>query len=533
MPMKAAALLLCVLASVSAEDAVPDKFAGVATAEPAGTTHFFEPFRAEWKKDWVNSADSGFDGEWILTNNYSEVPGDAGIKMNSAGKRHAMARALTSSLEIKDSTLVVQYEVQASNGFACDGAYLKLLQKEAVADLSKFDNSARYTIMFGPDRCGATDKVHFILQHQNPVSKEWEEKHAKDVPLSSLGDKKTHLYTLVIRADNTFEILVDNASKTKGSLLSDMNPPVNPEKTIDDPTDEKPTDWVDVMKIEDPASKKPDDWDESLPANIPDEKASKPSGWEDNEPPKLPDPAAVKPADWDDEEDGDWEAPIVENPKCKVGCGEWQRPTIQNPDYKGTWYPPLIENPAYKGPWAPRKIENTNYFVDEHPHNVHPISAVGFELLTTSGGIVFDNLLVTDSEEAAKAFAEKTWAIRNAAEQKASAEDGMAAKAMNYFKTAQALIEDLSEDKPMVLAALVGGLGVAFLALLFVCCCSSSTPERVRKPTKAKESKKTDAPTEDDVDAQLDADEDSEITPASASPSGGGSGAKKRQSRKD
>ena len=37
MPMKAAALLLCVLASVSAEDAVPDKFAGVATAEPAGT----------------------------------------------------------------------------------------------------------------------------------------------------------------------------------------------------------------------------------------------------------------------------------------------------------------------------------------------------------------------------------------------------------------------------------------------------------------------------------------------------------------
>jgi len=33
----------------------------------------------------------------------------------------------------------------------------------------------------------------------------------------------------------------------------------------------------------------------------------------------VPDPAATKPADWDDEEDGDWEAPIVANPKCKVG----------------------------------------------------------------------------------------------------------------------------------------------------------------------------------------------------------------------
>ena len=72
----------------------------------------------------------------------------------------------------------------------------------------------------------------------------------------------------------------------------------------------------------------------------------------------------------------------------------------------------MIDNPDYKGPWAPRKIENKNYFVDEHPHNVYPISAVGFELLTTSGGIVFDNILVSDSEESARAFALQTWGVR-------------------------------------------------------------------------------------------------------------------------
>ncbi len=323
-----------------------------------------------------------------------------------------MASALKEAIEVKDSTLVVQYEVKASGGFACDGAYLKLLQKEAVADLSKFDNTARYTIMFGPDRCGTNDKVHFILQHQNPVSKEWEEKHATDVPLSALGDRMTRLFTLIVRPDNSFEILIDGESKKKGSLLTDMDPPVNPSKEIDDPEDVKPSDWVDVAKIEDPAAKKPDDWDETAPEYIPDEKASKPSGWEDDEPQQVPDPSAVKPQDWDDEEDGDWEAPIIDNPKCKVGCGEWQRPSIRNPDYKGKWFPPLIDNPDYKGPWAPRKIENKNYFVDEHPHNMQPISAVGFELLTTSGGIVFDNILVTDSEAVAKAFADKTWAVR-------------------------------------------------------------------------------------------------------------------------
>jgi len=38
--------------------------------------------------------------------------------------------------------------------------------------------------MFGPDKCGDTNKVHFILRHQNPVSKEWEEKHFKsDTPV--------------------------------------------------------------------------------------------------------------------------------------------------------------------------------------------------------------------------------------------------------------------------------------------------------------------------------------------------------------
>jgi hypothetical protein len=38
-----------------------------------------------------------------------------------AGKRHAMASALKKSIEVKDSPLVVQYEVKASSGFACDG----------------------------------------------------------------------------------------------------------------------------------------------------------------------------------------------------------------------------------------------------------------------------------------------------------------------------------------------------------------------------------------------------------------------------
>ena len=37
---------------------------------------------------------------------------------------------------------------------------------------------------------------------------------------------------------------------------------------------------------------------------------------------QIPDPAAKKPEDWDEDEDGPWEAPLIENPQCKV-CGEF------------------------------------------------------------------------------------------------------------------------------------------------------------------------------------------------------------------
>lgn len=53
--------------------------------------------------------------------------------------------------------------------------------------------------MFGPDKCGEDYKLHFIFRHQNPLNKDFEEKHAKrpDVDLKKFyTDKKTHLYTL-------------------------------------------------------------------------------------------------------------------------------------------------------------------------------------------------------------------------------------------------------------------------------------------------------------------------------------------------
>lgn len=41
-------------------------------------------------------------------------------------------------------------------------------------------------------------QVHFIFRHQNPITKEWEEKHLKSAPAPHVGEN-THLYTLIVR----------------------------------------------------------------------------------------------------------------------------------------------------------------------------------------------------------------------------------------------------------------------------------------------------------------------------------------------
>ena len=206
-----------------------------------------------------------------------------------------------------DDKLVIQYESTLTDGLTCGGAYVKLL--EAPVDTSKFDNESPYVLMFGPDRCGATDKVHFIVRQKNPKSNTWYEHHLRDAPRAK-ADRSPHLYKAVINADDTFSISIDDEEAFSGSLMDALEPPLTPPKEIDDPDDSKPKDWVDAAKIDDPEASKPDDWDEDAPREIDDASATMPSGWLEDEPLLVPDPAAEAPDDWDDEEDGEWEAPV-------------------------------------------------------------------------------------------------------------------------------------------------------------------------------------------------------------------------------
>uniref|UniRef100_A0A3Q3KC52 Calmegin n=1 Tax=Monopterus albus TaxID=43700 RepID=A0A3Q3KC52_MONAL len=352
-----------------------------------------------------------YDGKWAVEQlKENKVPGDLGLVLKSRAKHHAIAAMLNKPFVFQNEPLVIQYEVNFQDGIDCGGAYIKLLSDTGNLNLEQFHDRTPYTIMFGPDKCGEDYKLHFIFRHRNPLNKDMEEKHAKraDVDLKKFyTDKKTHLYTLVLNPDNSYEMFIDQSSVSRGNLLHDVVPPVNPPKETDDPNDSKPEDWDERAKIPDPEAVKPDDWDEDAPAKLEDPDAVKPEGWLDDEPEFVSDPNAEKPEDWDEEMDGEWEAPQIPNLACETapGCGEWKRPMINNPQYKGKWKAPL-------GVWKPRKINNPDYFEDLQPFRMTSFKALGLELWSMTSNIYFDNFIITSHKEVADRWASDSWGLK-------------------------------------------------------------------------------------------------------------------------
>lgn len=499
--------LVCVAKSDSPEELekVPEKPKYVIPV-PVGPFNFLETFDVldligkEWiqslaKKDDVDDLIAKYDGKWAIEPSIDSVlEGDMGLVLKSKAKHHAISSKIMKPFHFSNKKpLIIQYEVKFQNPLECGGAYVKLLAQNADFKLESFHDKTPFSIMFGPDKCGTENKYHFIIRYKNPVTGTFEEKHAKKSELvdAFFTDGKTHLFTLIVRPDNTFQMLIDTTEVNAGSLLTDLSPPIVPPKEIVDPNDKKPETWDDREKIEDPDAVKPEDWDEEEPKQIADASAQMPEGWLEDESDTIPDESSVKPDDWDEDTDGEWEPAKIENPKCKdaPGCGPWTQPMINNPKYKGKWRAPLIENTNYQGQWEPRKIENPEYFEETDPFSkLTSFDGIGFELWSMTDKIYFDNILITDDEAVANKFALDSWAIKK---------DLESINSRSSDSVVDALV-NATNDKPWLWAVYLLVVLVP-IVLIFVFCCGKSSPE-VKTNTK-----KTDEPTKDDDNVQTEA----------------------------
>lgn len=344
---------------------------------------FFTPTHTHtqaWKDRWTVSSDwksKSELGEWVQTVGkwYGDAD-DKGIQTSEDARFYGLSAPMTKTFNSGDKKdLVIQYSVKHEQKIDCGGAYIKLLPGGDKFESTKFGGDTPYGVMFGPDICGTSNKRTHVIFH-------YDKKDDNLLIKKNVGtedDTLSHLYTLVLRPDNTFEVFVDNKSVRAGKLEDEFD--FLPAKEIKDPDQSKPEDWVDEKKIPDPEDVKPEGYDDI--------------------PMEIADPDATKPDDWDDEDDGEWEAPMIDNP-----------------DYKGPWSPKMIDNPDYKGPWVHPMIANPEYEYDENMYAVckDGCTHVGFELWQVKSGTIFDDIIVTDSLEEAQKFAEETFFKKKDAE---------------------------------------------------------------------------------------------------------------------
>merc|ERR1712125_125793 len=231
------------------------------------------------------------------------------------------------------------------------------------------------------DKCGYTKRTHLIFNYKgkNVLKK-------SDLSYKQENEGTSHLYRLVVKPDNTVRVEIDEEKIYEGSIKEDWE--VLAPKEIADPEDKKPDDWSDESMIDDPEAKKPDDWD--------------------------------------DEEDGDWEAPMKDNPA-----------------YKGDWMVKRISNPAYKGFGEAKKIANPDYVDDDSVYKFDDFGFIGFDLWQVKGNTIFDNIIITDDKAEADSFAKK-WKDLSAVEKAKQKEEEDAKKAEEDAKKSES--KDSKED---------------------------------------------------------------------------------------
>jgi len=356
----------------------------------SGKIFFSETFGDGWEGRWTASKwkeSEGTAGKWVATAGkwYKDEAEDKGIQTSEDSRFFGISAGFD-SFSNEGKELIIQYQAKYEKDVECGGGYVKIGPK--LSDPTTFGDPTPYNIMFGPDKCGYTKRTHLIFSYKgkNVLKK-------SDLSYKQEGEGTSHLYRLIVKPDNTVRVEIDEEKIYEGSLKEDWE--MLKAKEISDPDDKKPDDWVDDSMMDDPEDKKPDDWVEEK---------------------RMVDSEAKKPDDWDDEEDGEWEAPMKDNPA-----------------YKGDWYVKRVSNPAYKGIWEAKKIANPEYEDDDALYKYADFGFIGFDLWQVKGGTIFDNVIITDDKAEADAFAKK-WKDLSEVEKAKKKEDDDAKKAEDSKK---------------------------------------------------------------------------------------------------
>uniref|UniRef100_A0A0K8ULF1 Calreticulin n=1 Tax=Bactrocera latifrons TaxID=174628 RepID=A0A0K8ULF1_BACLA len=190
-----------------------------------------------WENLWIYSKHAGKEfGKFVRSSGrfYSDENVDKGLQTSQDARFYAVSRKFE-PFNNENKNLVIQFSVKHEQNIDCGGGYVKIF--DCSLDQTDMHGDSPYEIMFGPDICGpGTKKVHVIFSYKG-------KNHLINKDIRCKDDVYTHFYTLIVKPDNTYEVLIDNEKIESGNLENDWE--FLPPKKIKDPNAKKPEDWDD------------------------------------------------------------------------------------------------------------------------------------------------------------------------------------------------------------------------------------------------------------------------------------------------
>lgn len=329
--------------------------------------YFEERFNRGWEKRWVKSSRSTpgkLLGRFRVSAGsfYVNRREQRGLQTLDDGREYLISSKFKKCFNTSGKDLIFQFSVKNEGKIDKGQTYFKLFP--ASFKQNQFSKKSPANILFGPDFRG-WDRKHIDFRvYRNRT----EYKSMK--PILAFDDQFTHVYTLVIFANQSYKILKDNFTDIEDLLEDTFN-------------------YCNLREIPNPFEVKPDDWEDIETIDDPDDI---PPPWMDKIPQFIPDDGAKKPDDWDDSVNGAWSPPLV-----------------PNPEFRKEWKPRQIPNPAFRGSWEPQMIPNPDYDPDPHFGKPETLCYVGLDVEQDVAGSIWDNILVTDDFAYAQKVMEETF----------------------------------------------------------------------------------------------------------------------------
>jgi hypothetical protein len=174
----------------------------------------------DWKQRWVESDAHRADGMrgrlgWDAGTYFGNWDIQVGMKTLDPKKFYHVTADIGKSINNRGKLLIISYTAKLEMNPNCTGAYLKILPD--TTNQSSFNENDPYEIMFGPDLYSPTHRdLQLIMKFGNVT------KRTKTMMRAPM-DNFTHLYSLIIKPSNTFEVMIDRDVVLSGLLRDEFD----------------------------------------------------------------------------------------------------------------------------------------------------------------------------------------------------------------------------------------------------------------------------------------------------------------------